>query len=92
MIDKSVTTLESGLKHEECTVCGYKRNENTVIGKQIEIPTKGKKLTDSKTGAVYMVTSAETKGGTVEYMKLLSNGIQIFQFRLQLRLMAFLIK
>ena len=75
IIDKNATILESGLKHEECIVCGYKRNENTVIDKQIEIPTKGKELTDSKTGAVYMVTDAETKGGTVEYMKPLSNGI-----------------
>ena len=58
MIDKSATTLESGLKHEECAVCGYKRNENTAIDKQTEIPTKGKELTDSKTGAAYMVTDA----------------------------------
>ena len=38
------------------------------------IPQKDQKLTDSKTGAVYMVTSVETKGGTVEYVKSLRNG------------------
>ena len=31
--DKAATVTETGLKHEECTVCGYKRNENTVIDK-----------------------------------------------------------
>ena len=31
--DKAATEEETGLKHEECTVCGYKRNENTVIDK-----------------------------------------------------------
>lgn len=29
--DKEATATEEGLQHEECTVCGYKRNENTVI-------------------------------------------------------------
>ena len=33
VIDKEASTSEEGLKHEECTVCGYKRNENTVISK-----------------------------------------------------------
>lgn len=29
--DKEATATETGLRHEECTVCEYKRNENTVI-------------------------------------------------------------
>ena len=33
VIDKEATEDETGLKHEECTVCGYKQNENTVIDK-----------------------------------------------------------
>ena len=33
VIDKEATATEKGSKHEECTVCGYKRSENTVIGK-----------------------------------------------------------
>lgn len=32
-VDEAATRTQTGLKHEECTVCGYKRNENT------EIPT-----------------------------------------------------
>ncbi len=31
--DKEATEAETGLKHEECTVCHEKRNENTVIEK-----------------------------------------------------------
>ena len=30
-VDKAATTTETGLKHEECTVCGHKRSEDTVI-------------------------------------------------------------
>lgn len=32
-IDKEATKTETGLKHEECSVCGFKRSENTVIDK-----------------------------------------------------------
>ena len=31
MVDQAATTTQTGLKHEECTVCRFKRNENTVI-------------------------------------------------------------
>ena len=30
-VDKAATTTQTGLKHEECTICGHKRSENTVI-------------------------------------------------------------
>ena len=33
IIDKEATVRETGLKHEECSVCHYKQNENTVIEK-----------------------------------------------------------
>ena len=39
--DKEATESKTGVKHEECTVCHAKRNENTVIPK---IPTKWEKL------------------------------------------------
>ena len=34
VIDQEATTETTGLKHEECTVCGDKRSEGTVIPKQ----------------------------------------------------------
>ena len=33
VIDKEATATEKGSKHEECSVCGAKRSENTVIDK-----------------------------------------------------------
>ena len=33
VIDKEATATEKGFKHEECTVCGARRSENTVIDK-----------------------------------------------------------
>ena len=30
-VDKAATETQTGLKHEECTVCSYKRSENTEI-------------------------------------------------------------
>ena len=30
-VDKEATRTQTGLKHEECTVCGHKRSEGTVI-------------------------------------------------------------
>ena len=30
-VDKAATRTQTGSKHEECTVCRFKRNENTVI-------------------------------------------------------------
>ena len=30
-VDKAATKTQTGQKHEECTVCGHKRSENTVI-------------------------------------------------------------
>lgn len=33
VVDEPATESKTGLKHEECTVCGYKRNEGTVIPK-----------------------------------------------------------
>ena len=32
-VDQAATTTQTGLKHKECTVCSYKRSENTVIPK-----------------------------------------------------------
>lgn len=33
IVDKKATKKETGLKHEECTVCGYMKNKQTVIPK-----------------------------------------------------------
>ena len=57
--DKPATEDETGIQHEECTVCGYKRSENT------EIP----KLPHVHTGITHHETVAANchETGTVEY-------------------------
>ena len=44
--DKPATDTEDGISHEECTVCGKKRNENTVIKKSEEDTSGGNEPKD----------------------------------------------
>ena len=46
-VDREATKTATGLKHEECTVCGYKRSENTLIGK---VPSDSNTSTVPQTG------------------------------------------
>ena len=41
VIDNAATNDATGIKHEECTVCGAKRSENTVIDKNSGSPQTG---------------------------------------------------
>ena len=54
-VDKAATATETGLKHEECTVCGFARNET-------EIPTRhgGRPDTKPDGGAENTATSPKT--------------------------------
>lgn len=54
-VDKAATATETGLKHEECTVCGFERNET-------EIPTRHGGGPDTKPdgGAQNTATSPKT--------------------------------
>ena len=47
--DKEATAEETGLKHEECNVCGYKRNEDTVIDVVVHVHTMVKTASKSAT-------------------------------------------
>ena len=54
MVDKAATATETGSKHEECTVCGFERNET-------EIPTRhGRPDTKLDGGAENTATSPKT--------------------------------
>ena len=54
-VDKAATRTQTGLKHEECTVCGFERNET-------EIPTRHSGRPDTKPdgGAENTATSPKT--------------------------------
>ena len=51
--DKPATDTEDGISHEECTVCGKKRNENTVIKKSEKDPSEGPHSHEADTGKWY---------------------------------------
>ena len=55
-VDKAATETQTGLKHEECTVCGHKRSENT----EIPLLPGHSPSTRPDSGAENTVTSAKT--------------------------------
>ena len=55
-VDKEATETQTGLKHEECTVCGHKRSENTVIS----VLSGHRPATKPDSGAENTVASAKT--------------------------------
>ena len=55
-VDKAATRTQTGLKHEECTVCHFKRNENTVI----PVLSGHSPATKPDSGAENTVASAKT--------------------------------
>lgn len=55
-VDQAATRTQTGLKHEECTVCRFKRNENTVI----PVLSGHGPATRPDSGAENTVTSAKT--------------------------------
>ena len=56
MVDQAATTTQTGLKHEECAVCGFKRNKDTVI----PVLSGHRPATRPDSGAENTVTSAKT--------------------------------
>lgn len=59
VVDKAATETATGLKHEKCATCGYKRSENTVIPKLDHVHG------DIKHYAAVKATCV--KAGTLEY-------------------------
>lgn len=55
-VDQAATTTQTGLKHEECAVCGFKRNKDTVI----PVLSGHRPATRPDSGAENTVTSAKT--------------------------------
>ena len=55
-VDKAATRTQTGLKHEECTVCHFKRNENT----EIPVLSGHSPATKPDSGAENTVASAKT--------------------------------
>ena len=68
-VDQAATTTQTGLKHEECTVCGHKRSENTEIplltGTAVSATTYPITVMDSKNGDVTASHKTSAKGALV---------------------------
>ena len=59
-VDTAATRTQTGLKHEECTVCHFKRNENTVIPVLSGHRPATRPATRPDSGAENTVASAKT--------------------------------
>ena len=66
-VDKEATTTQTGLKHEECTVCGHKRSEKTVIPMLTGtgVTTYAITVKSGKNGGVTASHKTASKGTTV---------------------------
>lgn len=60
-VDKAATATETGSKHEECTVCGFERSENTVIP---VLPSGGTTEPGNKPGSGTTEPGGTTTPGT----------------------------
>ena len=57
VVDSEATATKAGVKHEECSVCGYKRSENTVI------PATGTNTNNNTTNNTNTSKTAAAKTG-----------------------------
>lgn len=71
VIDQEATTEATGLKHEECTVCGDKRSEGT------EIPKQPRHSSSVSTPDIQPILTADEAKGATDY----SGGIYGLTFR-----------
>ena len=71
VIDQEATTEATGLKHEECTVCGDKRSEGT------EIPKQPRHLSSVSTPDIQPILTADEAKSATDY----SGGIYGLTFR-----------
>jgi len=72
VIDKAATLTNTGLKHEECSICGYKKQAVTVSKRK---PKKGDSFKDSKKN-VYVITDVRKK--TVAFKKMGNTKLKAF--------------
>ena len=68
VIDKEATTTSEGLKHEECTVCGYRKDGVVIPVLEIEVPDTGVRSNASIFTAIALL-SLSALTGTVIYQR-----------------------
>ena len=69
VIDKEATTTSEGLKHEECSVCGYKKDGVAIPVLEIEIPDTGVRSNTSIFTAIALLSLSALTGTVIYQIK-----------------------
>ena len=69
VIDKEATTTSEGLKHEECTVCGYKKEAVSIPVLEIEVPDTGVRSNTSIFTAIALLSLSALTGSVIYQRK-----------------------
>lgn len=69
VIDKEATSTSTGLKHEECTVCGHQKEAVVIPALEVEIPDTGVKSNTSVWIATILLSISVVLTGTVIYQR-----------------------
>lgn len=68
VIDKEATMTSEGLKHEECSICGYKKDSVIIPVLEIEVPDTGVR-SNTSIWAIAALLSLSVLTGTVIYQR-----------------------
>ena len=69
VIDKEATSTSTGLKHEECTICGHQKEAVVIPTLEVEIPDTGVKSNTSVWIATILLSLYVVLTGTVIYQR-----------------------
>lgn len=69
VIDKEATSTNTGLKHEECTVCGHQKEAVVIPALEVEVPDTGVRSNTSIWIATILLSISVVLAGTVIYQR-----------------------
>ena len=69
VIDKEATSTSTGLKHEECTICGHQKEAVVIPTLEVEIPDTGVRSNTSVWIATILLSISVVLTGTVIYQR-----------------------
>lgn len=69
-IDKEATTTEKGSKHEECTICGYKKTSVDIPMKDLETKSNGSTTSENKKTDIIVKDTPKTGDNTNVFLGL----------------------
>ena len=69
VIDKETTSTSTGLKHEECTVCGHQKEAVVIPSLEVEVPDTGVRSNTSIWIATILLSISVVLAGTIIYQR-----------------------